>query len=75
MYTATQQDVDTINSMQGSWTAGLYPSLQQRPLQEVLNMRGGRRSVLRAPPPRPSPQLKVECNIIGCWFDHPDREY
>jgi len=59
VYTATQQDVDTINSMQGSWTAGLYPSLQQRPLQEVLNMRGGRRSVLRAPPPRPSPQLKA----------------
>merc|ERR1719397_1734443 len=59
VYTTTQQDVDTINSIQGSWTAGLYPSLQQRPLQEVLMMRGGRRSVLRAPPPRPAPQLKA----------------
>merc|ERR1712227_954263 len=50
MYKQYQQDVDDINSKQSSWTATLYPDLQGKSIKDIINMRGGRRSVLHTKP-------------------------
>jgi len=49
-YSQSQEDVDDINSKQTSWTATVYPHLQQREIKDIINMRGGERSVLFSKP-------------------------
>jgi len=50
VYKQYKQDVDDINSKQSSWTATLYPDLQGKSIKDIINMRGGRRSVLHTKP-------------------------
>jgi len=50
IYSQSQEDVDDINNKQKSWTAAIYPQLQQREVKDIINMRGGERSVLYSKP-------------------------
>ena len=43
IYSQSQEDVDDINKKQKSWTAAIYPQLQQREVKDIINMRGGER--------------------------------
>ena len=43
IYSQSQEDVDDINNKQKSWTAAIYPQLQQREVKDIINMRGGER--------------------------------
>ena len=45
LYTQSQEDVDFINSVQSSWRAAVYPHLASSQMKDILNMRGGERSV------------------------------
>jgi len=50
LYTQTEEEAETINSKQNSWTATVYPSMQNVPFKDIYNMRGGIRSVLHTKP-------------------------
>ena len=50
VYTQSQQDAEDINSRQSSWRAGVYPHLNLQHMKDILNMRGGQRSVLYSTP-------------------------
>ena len=45
LYTQSQEDADFINSVQSSWRAEVYPHLASSQMKDILNMRGGQRSV------------------------------
>jgi len=50
LYTQTNAEAEAINSRQSSWQATVYPSMQNVPVKEIYNMRGGIRSVLHSKP-------------------------
>ena len=49
-YSQSQEDAVDINSRQSSWTATVYPHLQQVEMASVVRMMGGERSVLNTKP-------------------------
>jgi len=57
LYTQTREDVETINSRQNSWRATMYPSMQNIPVKDIYNMRGGVRSVLHSKT-KPKPSIR-----------------
>jgi len=64
LYTQTKEDVETINSKQSSWKATLYPSMQNIPVKDIYNMRGGIRSVLHTKPtPKPATLMSKNVNL------------
>jgi len=50
LYSQSQEEADLINGKQNSWTAVVYPHLQNRTFQEMYNMRGGIKSVIHSKP-------------------------
>ena len=59
LYTQSQEDADFINSAQSSWRAAVYPHLVSSQMKDIVNMRGGPRSVSPVSPVRPLSSLSV----------------
>jgi len=49
-YSQSEEDAEDINTKQSSWTATVYPQLQQMEMASVVKMMGGERSVLNTKP-------------------------
>lgn len=50
LYTQTEEEAQIINSQQNSWKATVYPNMQNVPVKDIYNMRGGIKSVLHTKP-------------------------
>ena len=59
LYTQSQEDADFINSAQSSWRAAVYPHLVSSQMKDIVNMRGGPRSVSPVRPVRPLSSLSL----------------
>ena len=65
LYTQSQEDADFINSVQSSWRAAVYPHLASSQMKDILNMRGGQRSV------RVQSLQSVSCLSSLCQINSP----
>ena len=41
LYTQTEDEAQIINSQQNSWKVTVYPNMQNVPVKDIYNMRGG----------------------------------